>query len=90
MDAKGQLHLRDDAHGPVCKNRAYYHPESAEQGGHEDMPTRRLETIGEDDGEHDDESEESGVFDGFGDYDAWCAKQDGHVLDSDGYHHRRQ
>ena len=44
-----------------------------------------LAKVGEDDGEYDDESEESGFFDGFGDYDAWCAKQDGHVLDSDGY-----
>ena len=58
---------------------------SAEQDGHAEMPTHRLETIGEDDGEYDDESEESGFFDGFGDYDAWCAKQDSHVLDSDGY-----
>ena len=58
---------------------------SSEQGGQEDMPAQQLETIGEDDEEYCDESEESGFFDGFGDYDTWCAKQDGHVFDRDGY-----
>ena len=58
---------------------------SAEQDGRTGMPTGQLETIGEEDDEYGDESEESGYFDGFGDYDAWCAKLDGPVFDEDGY-----
>ena len=55
------------------------------QGEPETSPRGRLATIEEIADEADEESEPSGLFDGVGDYDRWCAEMDGHVFDDDGY-----